>query len=44
MISVPGLSLANSGNLKISEVKVEFFGRTIWDKIKEKFGVYENQN
>lgn len=44
MVSVPGLSLANSGNLKISEVKIEFSGRTIWDKIKEKFGIYENKN
>lgn len=35
MISVPGLSLANSGSLKISNIKVEFSGRTLWDKIKE---------
>jgi hypothetical protein len=42
MISVPGLSLVGSGNLKISKVQVEFSGRTIWDKIKEKFGIYEN--
>lgn len=44
MISVPGLSLANSGNLEISSIKVEFSGRTIWDKIKEKFLSYGNQN
>lgn len=44
MISVPGLSLANSGNLEISNIKVEFSGRTIWDKIKEKFLNYGDQD
>jgi hypothetical protein len=44
MISVPGLSLAKSGNLKISNIKIEFYGRSIFDKIKEKFGIYDNKN
>jgi hypothetical protein len=42
MISVPGLSLANSGNLNIKEVKIDFSGRSLWDKIKEKFSSYVN--
>ena len=42
MISVPGLSLANSGNLLIKEVKIEFSGRSLIDKIKEKFSSYVN--
>jgi len=42
MISVPGLSLAQSGNLEISNITVEFSGRTIWDKIKEKISTYVN--
>ena len=44
MISVPGLSLANSGNLKISSIKVEFSGRTLLDKIKEKISFYDDKN
>lgn len=40
MISVPGLSLANQGNLLIKSVKIEFSGRTLFDKIKEKFQAY----
>ena len=42
MISVPGLSLANSGSLNIKEVKIEFSGRSLFDKIKEKFSSYVN--
>jgi len=42
MISVPGLSLENKGNLLISNIKVEFSGRTLWDKIKEKILSYVN--
>ncbi len=37
MISVPGLSLAKQGSLEISDIKIEFFGRTVFDKIKERF-------
>lgn len=44
MISVPGLSLAKEGNLKISDIKIEFSGRTLLDKIKEKLGFYDNKN
>ncbi len=36
IISIPGLSLVNSGNIEIKEIKVEFSGRNLWDKIKEK--------
>jgi hypothetical protein len=42
MISVPGLSLTDEGSLEIKEIKVEFSGRTIWDKIKEKLLTYVN--
>jgi len=42
MISVPGLSLVKSGNMTISEIKVEFSGRTLWDKIKDKMLSYVN--
>lgn len=42
MISVPGLSLANQGNLLIKEIRIDFSGRTIFDKIKEKITKYVN--
>jgi hypothetical protein len=42
MISVPGLSLANQGNLLIKEIRIDFIGRTIFDKIKEKVEKYVN--
>ena len=42
MLSIPGLSLAGSGNVLIKEIKVEFSGRTLWDKIKEKINSYVN--
>lgn len=38
VISVPGLSLAQSGSLEIKSIKAEFSGRTIFDKIFELFG------
>lgn len=42
MISVPGLSLANEGSLLIKEIKIEFSGRTIFDKLQEKIKEYVN--
>jgi len=42
IISVPGLSLVNQGNLMIKSIKVEFSGRNVLDKIKEKLLSYVN--
>lgn len=42
MISVPGLSLLNQGNLEIKEIKVEFSGRNLWEKLSEKIKSYVN--
>ncbi len=42
ILSVPGLSLSNDGYLVIKEIKAEFRGRTIFDKVKEFFGFYGN--
>lgn len=44
ILSVPGLSLSNDGYLLIKEIKVEFIGRTIFDKVKELLGLYEDKN
>lgn len=43
IISVPGLSLAETGSLEIKEIKAEFSGRTIFDKILELFGNNEGK-
>ena len=42
MISVPGLSLSEGGSVQVSNIKVEFTGRTLWAKLKEKIAVYAN--
>ncbi|MEI6835368.1 MAG: hypothetical protein WCK59_00910 [Candidatus Falkowbacteria bacterium] len=42
MLSVPGLSLVNQGSLLVKNIQVEFSGRTLWDKIKEKISTYVN--
>ena len=42
ILSVPGLSLENKGNIMVKEIKVEFSGRTLGDKIKEKIHSYVN--
>jgi len=40
IVSVPGLSLYQDGNIQISNIKVEFSGRTVWDKLKESIAAY----
>jgi hypothetical protein len=35
IVSVPGLSLAKEGSLEIAEIKAEFVGRNLFDKLKE---------
>jgi len=42
ILSVPGLSLVNQGNILVKNIKVEFSGRTLLDKIKEKLSTYVN--
>jgi hypothetical protein len=44
IISVPGLSLAQNGQVEIKSIKAEFSGRTVFDKIRELFGAYENKD
>lgn len=43
IISVPGLSLAKAGTLEIKEIRAEFSGRTVFDKILELFKKNENK-
>ena len=43
IISIPGLTSVGQGNLEIKEIKIEFSGRTLWDKLKEKFLAYANK-
>jgi hypothetical protein len=40
IISVPGLSLAKEGSVEIASIKAEFFGRNLFDKLKEIFRNY----
>ncbi|MFZ2310976.1 MAG: hypothetical protein WAW11_05540 [Patescibacteria group bacterium] len=42
IISVPGLSLAKDGNIEIASIKAEFFGRNLFDKLKEIVQSYVN--
>lgn len=42
IISVPGLSLAKKGGLEIADIKAEFSGRTIFDKLREIIKAYVN--
>ena len=43
IISIPGLTSVGQGDLGIKQIKIEFSGRTLWDKLKEKFSAYANK-
>jgi hypothetical protein len=42
IISVPGLSLAKEGSVEVVSIKAEFFGRNLFDKLKEIVQSYVN--
>lgn len=42
ILSTPGLSLSKDGYLIIKEIKVEFRGRTLFDKLKDFFSLYDD--